>query len=221
MSSAAEGTVSSSLIQAGCNVAVTQQPNWTRFHNQKRKKLMSWNFLLAEKARLQQFCKHIQHGGCFSPRGTMTMRSRALNQETNHAVLHTSFTQINSKYSILPFHLPWFKTKNQIDKDTDPKQSQSVRRTKSNHQTRPRRLLPLLGSTVTFESFRWWPYIHEETGYRQERYFIGWRGFRFLPRHPIVLENAGLLLAAIVYQDLSRWNPLSSLFPAVCRVQAK
>lgn len=130
-------------------------------------------------------------------------------------------TQINSKYSILPFHLPLFKTKNQIDKDTDPKQAQSVRRTKSNHQTRPRRLLPLLGSTVTFESFRWWPYIHEETGYRQERYFIGWRGFRFLPRHPIVLENAGLLLAAIVYQDLSRWNPLSSLFPAVCRVQAK
>lgn len=56
MSSAAEGTVSSSLIQAGCNVAVTQQPNWTRFHNQKRKKLMSWNFLLAEKARLQPFC---------------------------------------------------------------------------------------------------------------------------------------------------------------------
>lgn len=56
MSSAAEGTVSSSLIQAGCNVAVTQQPNWTGFHNQKRKKLMSWNFLLAEKARLQQFC---------------------------------------------------------------------------------------------------------------------------------------------------------------------
>jgi hypothetical protein len=40
MSSAAEGTESSSLIQAGCDVVITQQPNWTRFHNQRRKKLM-------------------------------------------------------------------------------------------------------------------------------------------------------------------------------------
>lgn len=36
-------------------------------------------------------------------------------------------TQINSKYSILPFHLPWFKTKNQIDKDTNRPQTTSIR----------------------------------------------------------------------------------------------
>lgn len=147
----------------------------------------------------------------------MTMRSRALKPGNKPRRAAYILTQINSKYSILPFHLPLFKTKNQIDKDTDPKQSQSVRRTKSNHQTRPRRLLPLLGSTVTFESFRWWPYIHEETGYRQERYFIGWRGFRFLPRHPIVLENAGLLLAAIVYQDLPMKSSFLSLSGCMSR----
>lgn len=130
-------------------------------------------------------------------------------------------TQINSKFSIHPFHLPWFKTKNQIDNDTDPKKSQSVRRTKSNHETIARKLLSLLGSTVTFESFRWWPYIHEETGYSQERYFIGWRGFRFLPRHPPCSKTRACCIVRHCYQDLSRWNPLSFLFPAVGRVQAK
>lgn len=85
MSSAAENTESSSLIQAGCNVVVTQQPNWTRLHNQKRKKLMSWNFLLKEKIRLQERRHTIQYGGQFSARGVPTVRPLAWNKETNHA----------------------------------------------------------------------------------------------------------------------------------------
>lgn len=124
-------------------------------------------------------------------------------------------TQINSKYSIHPLHVPWFKTKNQIDNDTDPKKISIRSQDKVQPWDQTKKALVVAGFNCDLRVFPMMALYPRGDRIQPGTLFHWLTRISFPSTSPLVLENAGLLHRPPLFIRIS---PDEILFPLSFRL---